>query len=173
MSLKDKLNAKAEEVDAKQKSDAEEDAQYKLKVMREVPRVFNELLSMVRSMTAGVKGVTINADNSVRDVKVGEHVMGRAQVSEFSVSFIGRTIAFQDTAGPWMGVRRKIEVVATGAANPFEKGLNVLENRANPEEWHIWVPGNQGPGPRVPGRGEPVRLTAEVLEQHLESFFTT
>ena len=168
MSIRDDLIATAEETKAKAAADAETSRQLDETLMRELPRLYSELASKARAMFEGVPGATVNVDDKVRDIKRGDRVVGRAQLSEFQIEFNGRTLKFADDAGLYIGCHRHIEVTGKGAENPLQKGLKVLHNRANPTEWHVWVaPASPAPGQRP----QMVIFNDDVFEQAIRSFF--
>lgn len=181
-SLKDKLNARAQEAAAKQQSDDEAQKRYQATVLREYPRMFSELLASVRKLLDGVQGLTITPKPTSVELKrtVGTHStdpahhtaheisLGRVQLNEFEVSFLNRHLAFKSGGLDYMGVHGKIEVAAKGASNPFDKdGIFISSSREEPGTWYLVVPVPQQKALR--GNSHTV-LTDEILAERLERF---
>lgn len=144
--INEDLIATAAELKAKEAANEEIARRREQALMRELPRIYSELASKARAMFDGVPGAKVTVDQSLRQVKIRDRVIGQAQLSEFEISFNGRTLAFNDDPEIYMGGARHVKVVGTGAESPLKDGLRISPSTENPDAYQIWVPADSSVG---------------------------
>lgn len=168
--LKSKLNARAE-LERQQKEDAEKvELKYKAAVLREYPRLVNELYTRVKGALDGVKDVkismqtikqTLTYSEGSTDTGIRQGAWGEVQVPQWTVSFLDRKIAFTPSGTGFIGLHGKIDMTMT-RPNPLpHPGIFMFDAGDDPYTWKLGV---------VLDRNNPgaVELTDKLLGDLLE-----
>ncbi len=176
--LKDRLNAKAQQANAKAAEQEVAAARYQETVLREYPRLLNSLLSRTHNILDGVTGLTF-AEQRVpqalthsvgtwstdpRQHNLREVTVGTVNVPQWTISFLQRQISFRGAGIGFMGVHGKVDVI-TNAANPFPKdGIFMSAKHNSPDSWILVL------ADESPRRPSVVELTDDVLSEILEKY---
>ena len=175
--LKDKLNARAAEAAAREEESQEAGRRYRETVLREYPRLINDLLNSAHETLDGVYQLqiveaTVNQELVYTksfgwNVRTGSHKtdigIGSVTVPEWGISFFDKQLLFRGAGINYFGVHGKVDVQAN-YQNPFVNGgIFMSSDSSNPEEWFLVIASGQ--------RGSQLlRLTNELLAERLETY---
>lgn len=167
--LKDKFNAAAEAASAKAEEHKAAHEKHTKTVLREYPRLCNELLVRVKALVGDANGVTISAKPTPEQLRLEGTTppidYGRVSVPVIEVKFLDRSITFTPAGVGYVGAFGAIEVEVRPRKNPLPGKGKIMMGRASKDStdtWALVVTQEQF------GRPVHAPLTDEILSEAIE-----